>query len=251
MGAGSDMANGQSDNSRLGRLGPIVGLGTPAAAITLKPLAGAASLTMRPIAGVAEAAVGAGRELERRAVERVLESPELERLTEAALDSPRTQAALRTALESEGAKEAVDAFFESGLLDRFLERLLESPALWRLVDDIAASPAVTAAITQQSLGFVDQVQEVVRLRSRRADDRLERGAGRLTPWRSRQRPAATSEPAEPRLTRPPGPRRPRRPRRPRATRSTLTRPPPRSLRARRDHCPGAGQPARGDADRAG
>ena len=152
---------------------------------------------MRPIAGVAEAAVGAGRELERRAVDRVLDSPELERLTEAALDSPRTHAALRTAMESEGAKQAVDAFFESGLFDQVLEHLLDSPALWRLVDEIAASPAVTAAITQQSLGFMDQVQEVARVRSRNADDWLERRAGRLNPWRGRQRPAVASEPAGP------------------------------------------------------
>jgi hypothetical protein len=175
-------------------LSPIVGLGTRAAAVTLRPLAGAAAFTLRPVAGAAEAAVGAGRQLERRAVDRVLDSPELERLTEAALDSPRTQAALRTALESEGAKQLVDAFFESGLFDQVLDHLLDSPALWRLVDDIAASPAVTAAITQQSLGFMDQVQEVARARSRTADDWLERRATRLTPWRGRQRPAPGGEP---------------------------------------------------------
>jgi hypothetical protein len=62
---------------------------------------------------------------------------------------------------------------------------LASPALWRLVDEIAASPAVTAAITQQSLGFADQVEEQVRMRSRGADDWLEQKVRRLT--RRRQR----------------------------------------------------------------
>jgi hypothetical protein len=57
-------------------------------------------------------------------------------------------------------------------------RLLESEDLWLLVDEIARSPAVTEAITQQSLGFADQVAGGVRARSRSMDDWLEHKARR-------------------------------------------------------------------------
>ena len=60
------------------------------------------------------------------------------------------------------AKRLVDSFFDSGLLDRFFDRLLESDALWHAIDEIAGSPAVTAAISQQGLGFADQVGDEVR-----------------------------------------------------------------------------------------
>ena len=43
-----------------------------------------------------------------------------------------------------------------------------------LVEEIARSPAVTEAITQQSIGFADQVAGGVRARSRTADDWVER-----------------------------------------------------------------------------
>jgi hypothetical protein len=97
-----------------------------------------------------------------------------------ALDSTRVQVALRQALESEGARQVVDSFFDSNLFDRIIERVEASDALWRLVDEIASSPSVTAAILQQGLGFADQVGDEMRVRTRKADDWLERAARRLT-----------------------------------------------------------------------
>jgi hypothetical protein len=73
----------------------------------------------------------------------------------------------------------IDDFFASGLFDEVIDRLLESPALWRLIDEVAASPAVTAAITQQSLGFAEVVGTEVRARSRKADTWLEQRAHRF------------------------------------------------------------------------
>jgi hypothetical protein len=105
--------------------------------------------------------------------------PEFERLIGAALDSPEVQRAARRAFESEGARRLVDSLFDSGLFDHVVDRLLASGALWRIVDEVADSPAVTAAITQQSLGFGEQVGNELRARSRRADDRLEWLAHRL------------------------------------------------------------------------
>lgn len=136
----------------------------------------AAAVTVRPFSGVVGAAAGAGIDLERRAMDRLIESGELERM----LDSARLQAVAIQLLDSEGARRLVDAFFDSGLFDQFVDRLLASDGLWRMIDEIAASPAVTAAISQQGLGFADQVGDGLRARSRSADAWLERAARRLT-----------------------------------------------------------------------
>lgn len=162
------MFEDQRGNSRLGPLGPLVGFG-----------ARAATATLRPIFGVAEAAAGAGLSLERRAVNRVLESDELERVVVVAINSEHIQAALKQALASDGAAQLVDTLFDSGLIDHLFERLLASDSLWHLIDEIAGSPAVTAAISQQGLGFADQVGDQVRERSRKADAWMERAARRL------------------------------------------------------------------------
>jgi hypothetical protein len=135
---------------------------------------------MRPLAGPVGAAAEAGIGLQRRAIDRLLDSGELDHI----LTSPRLQAVVEQVLESDGAKMLVDAFFDSGLFERFVDRLLDSEALWHLVDVIAGSPAVTAAISQQGLGFADQVGTVLRGRSRKADDWLERRARRPIPGRS-------------------------------------------------------------------
>jgi hypothetical protein len=82
-------------------------------------------------------------------------------------------------VSSDGATQLIDTFFDSGLFDRFVDRLLVSDGLWRLVDVIAASPKVRAALSQQGLGFADQVGDAVRARSRKGDRRLERAADRL------------------------------------------------------------------------
>ena len=152
----------------------------------------AAVTTLRPLTGMVGRAAAAGVEVERRAVDLVFESAELERVLNAAVDSVRIQASLERALDSDGVRRLVDRLFETGLIDdvidrlfdsgvidRFLDRLLASDALWRMIDEIAGSPAVTAAISQQGLGFADQVGDEVRARSRKADDWLERAARRL------------------------------------------------------------------------
>jgi phosphatidylglycerophosphatase A len=126
-----------------------------------------------------EAAAEAGLSLERRAVNGVLDSEELGRILTAALNSQSIQAALQRAVRSDAAAQLVDNLFESGLIDRFLERLLASDSLWHVIDEIAGSPAVTAAISQQGLGFADQLGGEMRTRSRKADDWMEGAARRL------------------------------------------------------------------------
>jgi hypothetical protein len=174
------MATERSDNRGSGVLHGLASLGTRAA-----------STAAKPVTGVVGAAVEAGLSVERRAVDAVLDSDELERVLVAALDSERLQAGLQRALKSDGARRLVDSFFDSGLFDQLLDRVSKSDALWRMIDEIASSPAVTAAISQQGLGFADQVGGEVRTRTRKADDWLERTARRV----ARRQPKAP--PAEP------------------------------------------------------
>jgi hypothetical protein len=162
------MSDNDGARSMPNPLRPLIGFGTRAATATL-----------RPIAGAVEAAAEASLSLERRAVNRVLESEELERVVIVAINSAHIQAALKQALESEGAVQLVDSLFASGFIDRFFERLLASESLWHLIDEIAGSPAVTAAVSQQGLGFADELGDEVRSRSRKADDWMERAARRL------------------------------------------------------------------------
>ena len=179
------MADDHTRKSRSRPLKPLTDIGGRAAAATLRPLTGAVG-----------AAAEAGISLEQRVVDRLLESGEVERL----LDSTRMQAIAAQALGSEGTAQLIDRFFDSGLFDRFVDRLLSSDGLWRLVDEIAASPAVRAAVSQQGLGFADQVGESVRARSRKGDRRLERAAERLIgrhPPESLQIPTPGDEDGQP------------------------------------------------------
>ena len=157
-----------SDNLRSRVLRPLADLGSRATGAALKPVGEAVA-----------AAAEAGINLERRAVDSVLSSDELGRVLAAAVDSVQVQAAVINAVSGDAARRTVDAIFDSGLVDRFAERMLTSDAIWRLIDEIAASPAVTAAISQQGLGFAGQLGDEVRERSRGADDWAERTARRF------------------------------------------------------------------------
>ena len=161
------MTGMESDHRRDSRprtFGPLADLGGRAASATLRPLTGA-------VGAVAEAGIS----LEQHAVDRLLESGELERL----LDSARLHAIVAQVIRSEGATQLIDTFFESGLFDTVVDRLLVSDGLWRLIDEVASSPAVMEAVSQQGLGFADQLGDVVRERSRNGDRRVERVADRL------------------------------------------------------------------------
>ena len=161
-----------ASNGRPGPLRAVAHLGGRAAASAMRPVGGA-------VGGAVGAALDLGMTIQRRAVDRVLDSPELERVMVEAVESRRVQTALEVAISSETANRLVDSFFDSGMFDRLVERLLESDGLWHLVDEIAQSPAVMAAVSQQGLTFADQVGDQMRDRSRRADDWLERAARRI------------------------------------------------------------------------
>jgi hypothetical protein len=170
-------------------LSPLADAGRRAASAALRPLGNVASAAVN----AGESAVNASLQAELRAFERVLSGPELDRMLTAAFDNEHVQGAIKRALHSNAAKGLVDSFFESPVFDEVVDQLLARPGLWRLIDEVAASPAVTAAITQQGLGFADQVGEQVRNRSRNADDWMERAARRLTRRRERETPPGSGE----------------------------------------------------------
>jgi hypothetical protein len=72
------------------------------------------------------------------------------------------------------------AALRSRLFDETVARLLDTDGLWRLVDEVASSPSVLKAVEHQGIGFVDEVGERARSRSRRADAWVERLAWRVT-----------------------------------------------------------------------
>ena len=119
-------------------------------------------------------------------LERILSGPEIDELLTAAVESPRMAELADRVLESEGMERLVAQVLESRLVDASVARVLASEELWLVVERVAQSPAVTQAISQQGVGFVDQVAEELGERSRRVDDRLERGVRRFM----RRRPAA-------------------------------------------------------------
>src|SRR3954466_1421111 len=115
------------------------------------------------------------------ALDIVLRSPLADRAVRSIVDGPLLDVAVRTAVERGVVERIVDEIMGTPLPHHVTDQLLASDELWHVVDEIARSPSVTAAITQQSAGFADQVAGEVGRRSRRADDRLDRAARRPLP----------------------------------------------------------------------
>jgi hypothetical protein len=115
-----------------------------------------------------------------RAVDRTLASGLARHAVDRAFQGPVIDAITRDVIRYRVVDRLVDELLDAGLVDRTVDRvlanLLDSDELWRLVEAVAASPAVTAAVTQQTAGFADQVATGVRGRSRNADAWLERKA---------------------------------------------------------------------------
>jgi hypothetical protein len=132
-----------------------------------------------PLRGTA-ATIDAGVALEQRT--RATLRAKGEQLALEALDALLTSDAIDLVLErieaAGVAQRVAQRILEDGIAEQVVTLLLESEELWVLVDEIARSPSVTEAITHQSAGFVDQVTDTVRDRSREADAWVERAARR-------------------------------------------------------------------------
>ena len=147
---------------------------------TLRAAGGVGAAALRPVASrvtdlsLAGLDVVLASRLAREGVDRIVGSALVEQTATRVLEGPELERLVEQALESPAMERVVGRVIESRLLDEAVERLLESEELWVLVEEIARSPAVTEAITQQSIGFADQVAGGVRARSRTADDWVER-----------------------------------------------------------------------------
>ena len=144
------------------------------------------NLPRRVVLGTVGAVTGS--RLAGEVVDRVLASTLVERAARQALAGPLPVAIVHDVVEyrivERTAEELIqsrvlDDVLESALLDEVLDRLLESDSFWRVVDRVAQSPSVTAAISEQSRSFADEIAGEVRGRSVRADDWLERRTRRI------------------------------------------------------------------------
>jgi hypothetical protein len=148
----------------------------------MRPAAGAVSSGMRFERAVREAA---GRrlndvadELARRAVDRAFRGPLVDVIAEDIVRYAVVERVMDRLLAEGIVERALERVLDGPELERVVTAVLESEELWVVVEEVAQSPAVTEAVTQQSLGFADQVAGRVRARSRNADAWLERTARR-------------------------------------------------------------------------
>ena len=125
-----------------------------------------------------------------RVAVQVIESPEFERAVVAGLDSPALEELVARMVQSPGLERAITRVLESELVDELSDRLLASEEVHRWVGQIAQSDEVRAALTQQSMGLVDEVAGAMRARTVSADAVAERVARSVL----RRKPAPWSRP---------------------------------------------------------
>ena len=136
-------------------------------------------------------AAGIDRAVEAAAEEAMVaavESEAVERALVRVLQGPLVEEAARGALESEAVKRALIEALDSEMVDEVWRRLLASDEAQRLVERIAEAPELRAAISAQSVGFVEDVGHSVGNATRRADGIVERIARRALFRRRRTEP---------------------------------------------------------------
>lgn len=119
-----------------------------------------------------------------------VESDAVERALVRVLQGPLVEEAVNGALESETVKRALVEALDSEMVDEVWRRLLASEEAQRLVERIAEAPELRAAISAQSVGFIEDVGHTIGNVSRRADDGVERVARRALFRRRRAVPTA-------------------------------------------------------------
>jgi uncharacterized RDD family membrane protein YckC len=126
------------------------------------------------VTGVERAVQSAAEE----AMVAAVESEAVERALVRVLQGPLVEEAVNGALESETVKRALIEALDSEMVDEVWRRLLASDETQRLVERIAEAPELRAAISAQSVGFIEDVGHTIGNVSRRADDSVERVARR-------------------------------------------------------------------------
>ncbi len=119
-----------------------------------------------------------------------VESEAVERALTRVLQGPLVEEAARGALESDTVKQALIEALDSEMVDEVWRRLLASDETQRLVERIAEAPEIRAAISAQSVGFIEDIGHTIGDTTRRLDDVVE-GIARGVTFRKRR-----SEPTE-------------------------------------------------------
>src|SRR5436190_16114492 len=105
-----------------------------------------------------------------------VESEAVERALVRVLQGPLVEEAARGALESDTVKQALIEALDSEMVDEVSRRLLASEEAQRLVERIAEAPEIRAAISAQSVGFIEDVGHTIGDATRRLDGVIERVA---------------------------------------------------------------------------
>jgi uncharacterized RDD family membrane protein YckC len=117
-----------------------------------------------------------------------VESEAVERALVRVLQGPLVEEATRGALESDAVKQAMIDALDSEMVDEVWRRLLASDEAQRLVERIAEAPELRAAISAQSVGFIEDIGHTVGDATRRLDGVVERIARRVVFRRRRTEP---------------------------------------------------------------
>jgi uncharacterized RDD family membrane protein YckC len=145
---------------------------------------------VRGARSVAEA-TGVDRAIESAAEEAMVaavESEAVERALARVLQGPLVEEAVNGALESEAVKRALVEALDSEMVDEVWRRVLASDEAQRLVERIAEAPELRAAISAQSVGFIEDIGHTIGNTTRRLDGGIERGARKLTFRKPRAEP---------------------------------------------------------------
>jgi uncharacterized RDD family membrane protein YckC len=128
-------------------------------------------------------AAGIDRAVEAAAEEAMVaavESEAVERALTRVLQGPLVEEAVHGALESESVKRALIDALDSEMVDEVWRRLLASEEAQRLIERIAEAPELRAAISAQSVGFIEDIGHTIGDTTRRLDDVVEGAARRVT-----------------------------------------------------------------------
>jgi len=135
-------------------------------------------------AGVERAVEAAAEE----AMVATVESEAVERALKRVLNGPVVEDAVHGALESDAVKRALIEALDSEMVDEVWRRMLASEETQRLVERIAEAPEIRAAISAQSVGFVEDIGHTIGDTTRRLDGVIERFARRLVFRKQRSEP---------------------------------------------------------------
>jgi uncharacterized RDD family membrane protein YckC len=137
--------------------------------------------TVGKAAGIDQAVQVAAEE----AMVAAVESEAVERALVRVLQGPLVEDAVHGALESEAVKGALVEALDSEMVDEVWRRMLASEEAQRLVERIAEAPELRAAISAQSVGFVEDIGHTIGRGTRRVDGVVE-GAARRVTFRTRR-----------------------------------------------------------------